>query len=280
LKGTDAVALSRSTNVVSPLTLDHYFEYLGGMTMAVRDLDGTSPETYIADVRDADRPAMETLKETLTRDLRGKFWNPRWIREQQDEGFSGAVEITQAATNLFGWQVTEPDAVSEYVWDEVQRVYVADSHSLGLPEWFDRENPYAFQNLTAVLLESARKGYWKPSAEVLQTTANAYARSVGGHGPAGDLRTVDNFRLQTFVSEQLRAPGNRQGIELTSHYDRALARSAGAAPGSEVVAGRKLVPEAPAKPAPAMEYSAATALALLFGAAVFVIGLRRNRERR
>jgi cobaltochelatase CobN len=280
LQGTDAVALSRSTNVVSPLTLDHYFEYLGGMTMAVRDIDGASPETYIADVRDIDRPAMETLQESLTRDLRGKFWNPRWIREQQDEGFSGAVEITQTATNLFGWQITKPEAVSEYVWDEVERVYVEDAHSLGLPEWFDRENPYAFQNLTAVLLESARKGYWKPTTEILQTTANAYARSVGTHGPAGDSRTVDNFPLQSFVTKQLRAPGNQQGIELTSLYDKALAQSAGASPGSEVVAGRKLVPESKTPPTAPTEYSAATALALLIGAAVFVIGLRRNRERK
>ncbi len=280
LKGTDAVALSRSTNVVSPLTLDHYFEYLGGMTMAVRDIDGTSPETYIADVRDVERPAMETLRETLTRDLRGKFWNPRWIREQQDEGFSGAVEITQTATNLFGWQVTKPEAVSEYVWDEVQRVYVEDSHSLGLREWFDRENPYAFQNLTAVLLESARKGFWKPSPEVLQETANAYAQSVGRHGPAGDLRTVDNARLQSFVNEQLRAPGNEPGIELTSFYGKALAKSAGAPAGSDVVAGRKLVPEEKTTPPAAPTYSAATAFALFLGAAVFVIGLRRNRDRR
>jgi cobaltochelatase CobN len=280
LKGTDAVALSRSTNVVSPLTLDHYFEYLGGMTMAVRDIDGVSPETYIADVRDVERPAMETLGETLTRDLRGKFWNPRWIREQQAEGFSGAVEITQTATNLFGWQVTKPEAVSEYVWDEVQRVYVDDSHSLGLPEWFDRENPYAFQSLAAVLLESARKGYWKPAPEVLQRTANAYADSVGQHGPAGDIRTTDNFRFQTFVSEQLRAPGNQQGIELTSLYDKALAKSAGASPGSEVVAGRKLAPEPESEPAVPAEYSTATALALLVGAAVFLVGLRHNRERK
>jgi cobaltochelatase CobN len=280
LRGTDAVALSRSTNVVSPLTLDHYFEYLGGMTMAVRDLDGKSPETYIADVRDVERPVMETLGETLTRDLRGKFWNPRWIREQQAEGFSGAVEITQTATNLFGWQVTKPEAVSEYVWDEVQRVYVEDTLALDLPAWFDRENPYAYQNVTAILLESARKGFWNPSPETLENTANAYAQSVARHGPAGDLRTSDNFRFQSFVGEQLHAPGNQEGIELTSLYNKALAKSAGASPASEVVAGQKLKPEPEASPAPPIEYSTATALALLIGAAVFVFGLRRNRERK
>jgi cobaltochelatase CobN len=279
LKGTDAVALSRSTNVVSPLTLDHYFEYLGGMTMAVRDIDGASPATYIADVRDADRPVMETLEDTLTRDLRGKLWNPLWIREQQAEDYSGAVEISQATTNLFGWQVTKPEAVSEYVWDEVQRVYVEDSLSLGLPDWFDRENPYAFQNLTAVLLESARKGYWNPAPDVLRTTANAYVRSVSRHGPAGDTRTADNFRFQTFVGEQLRAPGNREGLQMTSLYDGALAKSAGAPAESEVVAGRKLLPEAPTPASEPPPYSTAMALALLVGVGVFAAGVWRKRDR-
>jgi hypothetical protein len=82
------------------------------------------------------------------------------------------------------------------------------------------------------------------------------------------------------VTKQLRAPGNQRGIELTSLYDKALAQSAGASPGSEVVAGRKLVPESKTPPTAPTEYSAATALALLIGAAVFVIGLRRNRERK
>jgi hypothetical protein len=105
-------------------------------------------------------------------------------------------------------------------------------------------------------------------------------RSVSSHGPAGDIRTVDNFPLQSFVTGQLRAPGNQQGIELTSLYDKALAKSAGAPPGSEVVAGRKLVPESKTPQATPTEYSTATALALLIGAAVFMIGLRRNRERK
>jgi cobaltochelatase CobN len=160
----------------------------------------------------------------------------------------------------------------------VQRVYVDDALSLDLPKWFDRENPYAFQNLTAILLESARKGFWHPGAEVLRNTANAYARSVSLHGPAGDIRTTDNFRLQSFVGEQLRAPGNQEGIELTSLYDKALAKSAGAAPASQVVAGRKLVREPETESARPAEYSTVTALALLIGVAVFVIGLRRNRK--
>jgi hypothetical protein len=115
---------------------------------------------------------------------------------------------------------------------------------------------------------------------VLKDTANAYARSVSQHGPAGDIRTADNFRFQSFVSEQLRAPGNQDGMELTSLYDKALAKSAGASEASHVVAGRKLVREPETEPTRPAEYSTVTALALLIGVAVFVIGLRRNRNRK
>ncbi|MBL8174483.1 MAG: cobaltochelatase subunit CobN, partial [Bryobacterales bacterium] len=100
LKGTDSVALSRSSNVSSALTLDHYFEYLGGMTMAIRDTTGTSPETYVSDVRDAKRAQMLTARQALTNDMRTKFFNPKWIAALQKEGFSGAVEMRETTKNL------------------------------------------------------------------------------------------------------------------------------------------------------------------------------------
>ena len=208
LRGTDAVTLSRSTNVVGALTLDHYFEYLGGMTMAVRDTTGVSPETYLADVRDPDKARIETAREALARGLRGKFWNPKWIRALKDEGFSGAVEVAQTATNLFGWQVTKPEAVGSEIWSRVHEVYVRDSLDLGLPGWFDRENPFAHQETMAVLLEAARKGYWNPDAGDLQELALEYVRSLDRHGTSGSVRTTANRPFERFV--ELRVASSEQ----------------------------------------------------------------------
>ncbi len=203
LRHTDAVTLSRSTNVVGALTLDHYFEYLGGMAMAVKDTSGVDPETYIADVRDASAPRMETLRESLARGLRGKFWNPKWIRALQDEGFSGAVEITQSATNLFGWQVTKPSAVDSQTWQRVHEVYAQDSLGLGLPGWLDRENPFAHQEFMAILLEAARKGFWDADSDRLTALAVAYAESLERHGASGTLRTTGNGQFEEFVEVRL-----------------------------------------------------------------------------
>ena len=270
LRHTDAVTLSRSTNVVGALTLDHYFEYLGGMTMAVRDTTGTSPETYLADVRNASKPRIETAREALMRGLRGKFWNPKWIRELQEEDFSGAVEIAQTATNLYGWQVTKPEAVGSAVWERVHTVYVDDSLGLGLPEWFDSTNPFAYQEVLAVLVETARKGYWQADAETLADLALRYVRSLERHGASGSMRTTANRPFLEYM--ELRVATSTHS-ELVPVLQDALRDGAGTQ-----VEGRRLVQQVPQRTAEGFQVdpeAGLAALGLLAGA--FWIGWRWKR---
>ena len=270
LRHTDAVTLSRSTNMVGALTLDHYFEYLGGMTMAVRDTTGTAPETYLADVRDPDAPRVETAREALTRGLRGKFWNPKWIRALQAEGFSGAVEIAQTATNLFGWQVTKPDAVGSETWSRVHDVYLEDSLALDLPAWFDTANPFAFQELAAVLIEAARKGFWSPAEGELEAVAVAYAESLDRHGASGSVRTTGNRPFEEFVEVRLAAAARPQLVATLKDELRDG--------GDPSVAGRRLVDaNSDTSPDPATFRPAASVAALGLLAGAFVLGWRRMR---
>lgn len=270
LRHTDAVTLSRSTNVVGALTLDHYFEYLGGMTMAVGDTTGTSPETYLADVRSPGQPRLETAREALARGLRGKFWNPKWIRELKAEGFSGAVEMSQTATNLFGWQVTKPEAVDPEVWDRVHEIYVSDSLGIGLRAWFESENPFAYQEMAAVLIESARKGFWAPDTQTLEDLALDYAESLARNGTSGSVRTSDNRPFEEFVEVRVAASARPELVSVLRDELRD-----GSAPRVE---GQRLVEQAPrqepdlAAPRPA---AGIAALGILFG--VFWLGWRKLR---
>ena len=61
----------------------------------------------------------------------------------------------------------------------------------------------AFQAMTAVMLESARKGYWKASDEQLKTTASLHAQITREKGAACTEFVCDNDKLQSFVADQL-----------------------------------------------------------------------------
>ncbi len=270
LRSTDAVTLSRSTNIVGALTLDHYFEYLGGMTMAVRDTTGVSPETYLADVRDPRKARIETAREALARGLRGKFWNPKWIRELQGEGFSGAVEMAQTATNLFGWQVTKPEVAGQEVWSRVHEIYVRDSLGLDLPGWFDTENPFAYQEMMAVLLEAARKGYWIPDAGALRELALEYVRSLDRHGASGSVRTTGNRPFEEFV--ELRVASSEQPELVSVLLDELRDGSRPRVEGRRLVERDAVEDRGRSRVSPE---AGLTALGLLAG--VFLLGWRRNR---
>lgn len=277
LKGTDAVSISHSSNTISALTLDHYFEYSGGMVMAIRDTTGQNAAAYLADTRDVNKSRVKTVEDALAADLRALYWNKKWIDGMKANDSSGASEIATLASNLYGWQVTKPDAVKGYMWDEVYQIYVEDRDKLGLKEWFDKKNPYAFQNLSATLLETARKGYWKPDAKVLANLAQSYAQSVATHGTSGGGRTTGNTALQSFVQQQLNAPGNVTVPQLSRSFNQAIDRANTGQQSSALVAGQRLVREMASAPAQAtVRNSLLGGLAIVSLAALFYFGIRRK----
>ena len=85
-------------------------------------------------------------------------------------GASSASQITEVVTNTYGWNVTKPDVIDKEMWDRIYDVYVEDSYGLGTEQFFRQQNPAALQEITAVMLETARKGMWKASGAAAQHT--------------------------------------------------------------------------------------------------------------
>jgi len=245
--------------------------------MAIRDTTGQNAAAYLADTRDVNKSRVKTVEDALAADLRALYWNKKWIDGMKANDSSGASEIATLASNLYGWQVTKPDAVKGYMWDEVYQIYVEDRDKLGLKEWFDKKNPYAFQNLSATLLETARKGYWKPDAKVLANLAQSYAQSVATHGTSGGGRTTGNTALQSFVQQQLNAPGNVTVPQLSRSFNQAIDRANTGQQSSALVAGQRLVREMASAPAQAtVRNSLLGGLAIVSLAALFYFGIRRK----
>lgn len=226
LNDTEVVVHSRSSNLTGgPMQLDHVFEYMGGMVMSIRQITGKDPDAFFADARNPTQAVMMGLKEALMAEARTRYYNPKWIKGNKKHGFSGAAEMARMTGNLFGWQVTKPDVVDDYMWEEAYQIYHNDKYDLELKEWFERENPYAFQDILAIMIEAIRKGYWDASQEIRMELVNTYAMSVAEFGSSGSKRTAANQKLDKYVKALLNAPGNAAGPNVVAQYQASLDKS-------------------------------------------------------
>ncbi|MDH7597782.1 MAG: cobaltochelatase subunit CobN [Methanothrix sp.] len=206
LGGVDAAVHHTNSNLYGFIDNDDVFQYLGGIALAVRTVTGSTPEMYVTDVRDPRKERIHELGEFFSKELRTRYYNPRWIQGMMEQGYSGAREMDRFVEYLWGWEATVPELVSENTWNEVHDIYVEDKYNLGLQDFFRKNNPWAAQVMDARLLETARKERWHPSPEVLEDLAERYRDLVDDYGVACCHHTCGNLLLNEYMSGMLSVP--------------------------------------------------------------------------
>jgi cobaltochelatase CobN len=181
--------------------------YVGGLATAVRSLDGKTPEMVVTNTRDPGHPEMTTIDKFIGTEFRSRYVNPTWIEGMKKEGYAGAGEMRQFVEYLWGWDATAPEVIDDAKWKETFDVYVQDKHQLGMQEFFEKNSPYAYQDITGRMAETIRKGYWKADAATQKKVLEEYVDSVVRHGASGSEVTTGNPRLQKYVLEEGRKVG-------------------------------------------------------------------------
>jgi cobaltochelatase CobN len=164
LRGTEGAVLSRASNTYGMLTTDDPFQYLGGLALAVRHLDGKAPALYIANARGRD-PRLEDAAGFLAKEQATRQFHPGYIQGLMQEGHAGTLQVLDALNNFWGWTAVAREIVRDDQWDEFVEVYVRDKHRLGLKRWFEAHNPHALAQTLERMLEAARQGYWQADAQ-------------------------------------------------------------------------------------------------------------------
>ncbi len=203
LLNTQVVVQPRQSNTWGALSLDHVYEFMGGINLAIREVTGNDAESYFNDFRNASNPRVQGLKEAIWVESRTTLFNPRYIKELTKGGASSAETFAETFRNTFGWNVMKPSVIENRLWDELYNVYVQDKLQLDLHQFFKRENPYALQEMTAVMLETVRKGMWKATPEQIKAMANLHAELVKEHEAGCSGFVCDNMKLKSFIGKQL-----------------------------------------------------------------------------
>ncbi len=145
LTRTDVVVQPRQSNTWGALSLDHVYEFMGGLNLAVRQVTGKDPDAYLSDYRNTHNVRMQEVKEAIGVESRTTILNPVYIKEKMKGGASAAGGFAEIVENTYGWNVMKPKAIDKELWDDIYRVYVQDKYKLGTKTFFEQKNPAALQ---------------------------------------------------------------------------------------------------------------------------------------
>ena len=143
--------------------VDHYFEYLGGVSKAVEKRAKAKPAIYLSDSLSRE-VKIRSLEETVRLETRAKTLNPKWYEGMLKHGFRGVAEIENHVSNTFGWSATA-DAVDDWIYSEVANTFLFDETML---ERLRDLNPHSAHALAQRLLEANGRGYWDVDESVLE----------------------------------------------------------------------------------------------------------------
>jgi cobaltochelatase CobN len=203
LKGAEAVVHSRSSTVYGALDGDDFYQYLGGTAMAIRQVNGTTPEVGVVDMSNPQAARHETLERYIGREMRSRYVNPKWMEAMLKEGYAGGRFISTVAENLWGWQVTVPEAVDASKWQGLMEAWVDDKYGLNirnrLREGKALDTYEAMLNRMRVAIE---KGHWKADAQTRQRLEQAHREVVEEVGVSCNRDTCATAELISQAERQ------------------------------------------------------------------------------
>ena len=158
LASAEAVVHNQDNREHDLLDSGDYYQFEGGLALAVRRLSNRTPAVYHSDHSRPETPRIRTLREEIGYIVRGRAANPRWIAGMMRHGYKGAAEIAATVDYLFAFAATArvvDDAHFEalydaYLVDDAVRSFMAEQNRAALTETCRR------------FAEAIERGLWRP----------------------------------------------------------------------------------------------------------------------
>ena len=156
LVGLDAVLHNQDNREHDILDSDDYYQFQGGMAVAVEQLTGRPATLYHGDFSVPGSPRIRTLGEELARVVRSRAVNPKWLEGIKRHGYKGAFEIAATVDYLFAFDATT-GTVADHQYAMVADAYVHDDDTR---EFMRAHNPLALRSVGERLIEAMDRGLW------------------------------------------------------------------------------------------------------------------------
>ena len=160
LKGVEIIVHNQDNREHDILDSDDYYQFEGGITAAVRELSGRQPTIYHNDHSRPDSPRIRTLKEEISRVVRARAANPKWIEGVMRHGYKGAFEMAATVDYLFSFAVTA-HVVDHHHFDQLFDAYIQNDR---VRSFIEEYNTPAFYEIIERFEEAIERGVWHPRA--------------------------------------------------------------------------------------------------------------------
>jgi len=140
------------------LDSDDYYQFEGGLAVAVKELSGRGPAVYHNDHSRPEAPRVRSLDEEIARVVRARVVNPKWIRGVMRHGYKGVFEMAATVDYMFAFAATA-GCVADHHFDAVFDAYVGDP---AVRDFMLEHNPAAAREMAERLLEAQDRGLWRP----------------------------------------------------------------------------------------------------------------------
>ncbi|MGE0256422.1 MAG: cobaltochelatase subunit CobN [Alphaproteobacteria bacterium] len=178
LAAVEAVVHNQDNREHDLLDSDDYYQFEGGLVAAVEHLSGRRPTAWHNDHSRPEQPRIGTLEDEISRIVRARATNPKWIAGVMRHGYKGAFEMAATVDYLFAFAATT-GAVRD---DQFDRVYAAYLEDEAARDFIARSNPAALREMAQRFLEAIDRALWTPRANSARDRLAAMAaqRTAGG----------------------------------------------------------------------------------------------------
>ena len=175
LTHTQAVVQNQDNREHDVLDSDDYYQFEGGIAAAVETLKGAAPVIYHNDHSRPERPVIRTLDEEISRVVRSRVVNPKWIDGVKRHGYKGAFEIAATVDYLFAFSATT-GAVKSHHFDLVHQAFLEDDETR---DFIAENNPAALKEIAERLSEAMDRGLWVPRLNSAAALLHQLTKSDG-----------------------------------------------------------------------------------------------------
>jgi len=166
----DIVSQVRDSADNELIDLDHFYEFVGGLSKAVEVARNGERATVF--IIDSSGPvvAAQDVQRSIERGIRTRLLNPKWINGLLETDYHGAQKINDRFENVLGLASTVGE-VGSGVFSDMFDCYIRDTDTA---DRIKNNNNWAYISMLNRMFEAKSRGYWRATDEEIDLLRERY----------------------------------------------------------------------------------------------------------